>query len=87
MPPTYSFLANNATQDAHEVFSLSTSHLAALQHFPRAFKWLDGRNVARTNQCVGNAVLPPVARILARAISQTMRHIPTNQRTMPTKAA
>lgn len=69
MPSTYAFKPNDATDDRSLVMSLTSAHMAALQHFPRGFEWRDTSSV-RINQSIGNAVPPDLAEIVARAISR-----------------
>lgn len=62
----YTFLPQDSTQSRDQVFSLTLAHMAALQGFPRDFQFpLPQTRAAR---CIGNAVPPPVAERIARAL-------------------
>ena len=68
MPETYQFVPADATHHPTDVFHLTPRHMAAIQHFPRAFQWLDG--LVHNSRCIGNAVPPPLAKIIAQAITR-----------------
>ena len=63
---TYPFPPRDDTHDATQVFPATLEHIAALQGFPPHFRWC-GSKTARA-KCIGNAVPPPLAERLARAV-------------------
>lgn len=64
--PRYEFTARDSAQSRDEVVSLTTAHVAALQGFPSWYVW-SGTKTAQA-RCIGNAVPPPLAAAIARAI-------------------
>lgn len=68
LPPNYAFVPRDGTHDRADVTALQTEHLLALQGFPPGFRWAEAAARTQTNQYVGNAVPPPLAEALARAI-------------------
>lgn len=65
MPESYVFREKDSTQDRDDIFALQTVHLRALQGFPPSFR-LDGPK-GRIDQALGNAVPPPMAKMLGEA--------------------
>lgn len=62
----YPFLPQDSTQSREQVFSLTLAHMAALQGFPPTFQFPVPKTHAA--KCIGNAVPPPVAERIARAL-------------------
>jgi DNA-cytosine methyltransferase len=62
----YPFLPQDSTQSREHVFSLTLAHMAALQGFPPTFQFPVPKTHAA--KCIGNAVPPPVAERIARAL-------------------
>lgn len=71
MPASYRFRPRDSTADRTDVFALAPAHLAALQGFPREYA-LHGP-AGRLNQALGNAVPPPLARLVAEAVAGVER--------------
>ena len=67
---SYPFTARDATHDARRVFAAEPVHIAALQGFPADFVWT-GSKTARC-KCIGNAVPPPLARLIGLAIQDAI---------------
>ena len=67
----YPFNCKDSTQDRAAVFpSLTVAHHSALQGFPPSFQWPGTRTDCA--RCVGNAVPPPIAALIAEAISASL---------------
>lgn len=64
---TYPFPPRDDTHDRALVFASGLEHIAALQCFPTDFRWCGGKTAMA--KCIGNAVPPPMAERLARAVS------------------
>lgn len=67
MPASYVLRPRDSTRDRDDVFPVRTEHALALQGFPRDFV-LPVRG-ARADKLVGNAVPPPLAALVARAVA------------------
>jgi DNA (cytosine-5)-methyltransferase 1 len=65
---TYPFPPRDDTHDPHQVFAATPAHTAALQGFPPTFVWT-GISKTAAARAIGNAVPPPLAHLLARAIT------------------
>ena len=63
---SYRFTPKDPTHDRRKVFAATCEHLAALQGFPRWFVFLGGQTACAT--AIGNAVPPPMASAVARAV-------------------
>lgn len=68
MPSTYVFVDKDSSQDRDDIFAIETAHLLALQGFPPSFR-VEGPGGKR-DTAVGNAVPPPMAAILGRALAE-----------------
>jgi len=66
IPSKYSVHKSDATSHLRRVRSLTSKERAAIQSFPRSYKWLGTKT--ETELQVGNAVPPLVARAIAKAI-------------------
>ena len=66
MRPRYTFVPQDSTHDRTQIFPLTLAHMAALQGFPSTFQFPIPQTYAA--RCIGNAVPPPVAERIARAI-------------------
>lgn len=77
MPQNYKFTRNDSSQDRDDIFAMSSAHIAALQGFPNDFKW-PSRSVTRTNQCIGNAIPPPLMSIVSLAIDRAHNSLSTH---------
>ena len=67
IPATYTCVPLDSTNDISDVTALSSKHIASLQRFPPHYKWQGP--TGRLNQCIGNAVPPPLAAAVAAAIT------------------
>lgn len=67
MRSTYPFPPRDDTHDPTQIFAAAPEHISALQGFPRDFLWC-GSKTARA-RCIGNAVPPPMAERLGRAVT------------------
>lgn len=67
MPRTYVYVQKDSSTDRDDIFAIETVHLLALQGFPRSFV-LHGPK-GKQDQAIGNAVPPPLARIIGEAFS------------------
>ena len=72
LPKTYRFVTLDSTTDQNNVTALSSNHLASLQQFPPDYIWHGP--ATRLNQCIGNAVPPPLAAAFAAAIDSVVTH-------------
>lgn len=67
---SYPFTSRDDCSDRDEIFAANTQHMSAMQGFPADYKWSGSKtNVAR---CIGNAVPPPLAERMARAITSAV---------------
>jgi DNA (cytosine-5)-methyltransferase 1 len=66
VPKTYNLHKNDATKDLRRVRPLTYKERAAIQTFPRSYKWLGSKTEIELQ--IGNAVPPILARSVARAI-------------------
>lgn len=68
IPPSYVFSRLDTCHDRGRIFVPTPAHAAALQGFPAAYDWAGLSNTARA-KCVGNAVPPPLARLVGQAVA------------------
>ena len=64
---SYSFPPRDDCHDRTRIFEATTAHTAALQGFPADYRWPGAKT--RCALSIGNAVPPPVAGLIGRAVS------------------
>ena len=64
----YVFTHRDACRDRAQIVANTCAHASALQGFPPWFSW-DGCTQTARARCIGNAVPPPLARLVAHAVS------------------
>jgi DNA (cytosine-5)-methyltransferase 1 len=72
MPRTYVFRPRDSTADPADVLDVRTEHAKAIQCFPREFALPPSRVVA--DRLLGNAIPPPLAALIGRALAQAKLH-------------
>jgi DNA (cytosine-5)-methyltransferase 1 len=68
----YAFTARDSCADRARIAPATCAHNAALQGFPRGYDW-SGASRTAVARCVGNAVPPPLARLVGEAVAAADR--------------